>query len=159
LKYAGSKVGILQDHPTAGSDEAEITGKLVRGAPQRPDLEPAMHEVEGVRLKPTIEEIVVGERDIAEALPLDERASRIHKLGVDVDSRHGAVGTDPLTQEAKPTETATANVERPQALAAPQTIEQCTPGRLPHAGRARWVRGRGAAATRGAGAPGRRWPD
>jgi hypothetical protein len=39
-----------------------------------------------------------------------------------------------LTQEAKPTETATANVERPQALAAPQTIEQCTPGRLPHAG-------------------------
>jgi hypothetical protein len=79
LKYAGSKVGILQDHPTAGSDEAEITGKLVRGAPQRPDLEPAMHEVEGVRLKPTIEEIVVGERDIAEALHLGHESAELRR--------------------------------------------------------------------------------
>jgi hypothetical protein len=128
------EIGVFEDHPTAGSDEAEIARELVRGTPQRPDLEPAMHEIESVRVKLAVEQIVMRERHVGEMVLLDERVSRIQKLGVDVDSHHGAVRTDPLAQEAKPTETATAYVERPKALAAPETIEQCTPGRLPHAG-------------------------
>src|SRR5262249_24431933 len=93
-----------------------------------------MHEVEGARVKPTVEQIILTERNVAEAVPLDERASGIQQFGIDVGACDRALRADPLTQEATPTETATADSERPKALTTAETIEQRTPGRLPHAG-------------------------
>ena len=128
-----SKVGILQDHPTTWGDQAEITRELIRSASQGSDLEPAMHEVEVVRLKPTVEQIVMSQRHVPEMILRNERASRIQKFRIEVGARDGAVWTDPLTQEPKPTEASTADVDHPQALTAAEPIEQRKAGRLPHA--------------------------
>jgi len=92
-----------------------------------------MHQVEAVALKPALEQIVLDKGDVAEILLLDERARRIQQLGVDVRARDGTVRADPLTQDAKPPEAATADIEDAKTLTAPETIEQRTPGRLPYA--------------------------
>ena len=71
------EIGVFEDHPTAWSDEAEIARELVRGTPQRPDLEPAMHEIERVRVKLAVEQIVMRDLHVGEMVLLDERVSRI----------------------------------------------------------------------------------
>jgi hypothetical protein len=85
-----------------------------------------------MRLKPTVEQIVMSKCDVTEPLSLDERAGRVRQLGVNVRARDRAAGADPLTQDTKPPEAATTDVERLKVLAAPETIQQRTPGWLPH---------------------------
>jgi hypothetical protein len=46
-----------------------------------------MHEIEGVRLQLTIEQIILSERDVAEMFLVDERARRFEKFRINIGAR------------------------------------------------------------------------
>src|SRR5262249_47340977 len=55
IEVPGADVRILQDQPASWSGKAEIALELLLPTSKRRDLEPAVHEVEYVRLEAAIE--------------------------------------------------------------------------------------------------------
>src|SRR5262245_52165225 len=88
VEVPGPKVRVFQNHPPTRRNEAQIAPELLGGSSQGADLEPTMHEIEGLRLELTVEQIILDQGDVPKGLSLDKRLSRSEKLRIDIGSRY-----------------------------------------------------------------------
>jgi hypothetical protein len=125
-----SAVGVLKGEPAAGLRQAQIGRQLLLDPSERRDLEASVHEVERPGPEAALEQVVVRERDVGEALLADQGPRRLEQLVVHVGAGHRASGPHPCAQDAEPAEAPAAHVQGAEAVATPQLAEKGPPGRL-----------------------------
>jgi hypothetical protein len=127
-------VGVFEHDPPIWCQQLPDGGQDLRPAPQRRDLEPRVHEVEGVRLEGRGEDVVVHQPHVGQALGVDELLREVEQAAVDIGADDLALRANPFAEHPKPAEGPAAEVHDAAAAEGGQALQEPAPGRLPDQG-------------------------